>query len=103
MHPGYGNVNGINNDFCLLETEDLKTTGSNKIADIACLPNQGEHVLPTNQGQKLAGKNCFVAGWGTTEENGGLPEILQTLRVKIYSDDFCQGFKNGLFLGLLSA
>ena len=46
MHPEYGSQNGINNDFCLLETVNLNLNQNADKADIACLPEQGKHVLP---------------------------------------------------------
>jgi len=35
-----------NYDVCLLETDDLGIDGNT--VDVACLPNQGEHVNPTS-------------------------------------------------------
>ena len=53
------------------------------------LPAQGDHVLPTNSGERLAGTQCFVGGWGTTSSGGGLAATLQSVKVDIYSHNYC--------------
>jgi len=55
-HNKYGENDGYqyNYDYCILQTDDLGLDGNK--ADIACLPNHGDHVLPTYDGQKLKGE-----------------------------------------------
>ena len=65
-----------NYDVCLLKTNDLGING--ETVDFACLPNQGEHVGPTEgmnlQSPKprvgLQADRCYVAGWGSLELGG---------------------------------
>merc|ERR1712164_82427 len=79
---------GYNYDYCLLETDNIGLDGNT--ADIACLPNHGDHVLPTYDGQRLKGSNCFVAGWGTTSSGGSLANTLQSVRIDIFSHAYCE-------------
>jgi len=90
MHPKYGESDGFtyNYDFCLLEVEEIPLDGDTK--DIVCLPEQGEHVDPTYDDQRLKGSLCFVGGWGTTSSGGGLAAILQSVKVDIFSHDYCK-------------
>jgi len=89
MSPKYasGGFN-YNYDFCILKTKDLGLDGNK--ADIACLPAQNDHVLPTHNGERLRGSDCFVGGWGTTSSGGSISSILQSVRVDIYSHDYCE-------------
>lgn len=36
------------------------------------------------------GTNCFISGWGHTEEGGEIPQILQQAQVPLVSRDACQ-------------
>jgi len=77
-----------NYDFCLLEVEEIPLDGDTK--DIVCLPEQGEHVDPTYDDQRLKGSLCFVGGWGTTSSGGSLAAILQSVKVDIFSHKYCK-------------
>lgn len=89
MHPKYGASDGYtyNWDFCIIRTEPMNLDGQN--SDIVCLPKQGEHVLPTHDGQRLEGKHCYVGGWGTLSSGGGTPSVLQSVKIDIFSHDYC--------------
>ena len=89
MNPNYQSGGfGTNYDFCILKTADLGLDGNK--ADIACLPQKGQHVLPTNNGERLRGSDCFVAGWGTLASGGSLSAVLQSVRIDIFSHDYCE-------------
>ena len=82
QHWSYGSVNGINNDFCLLEiVEKMNLQSAN--AGIICLPEIGNHVAANS-------KNCFVGGWGRLESSGSLPDYAQSVGVTIYSQYVCE-------------
>ena len=94
MHPKYGESDGYsyNYDVCLLQVEEMPLDGVTM--DIACLPAQGDHVQPTNSGERLAGTNCFVGGWGTTSSGGSLAATLQSVKIDIYSHEYCKANSN---------
>merc|ERR1712183_319099 len=46
----------------------------------ACLPSAAE----------AGGKACWIAGWGTTEENGSSPPTLSSVGVNTLSDQYCE-------------
>jgi len=81
IHPEFGKHphSPVANDFCILRTDDLKLDG--KTADIACLPEKGDTVE--------GGTNCWIAGWGTTQQGGLHPDNLQHASIPIIDDDTC--------------
>jgi len=90
MHPKYGENDGYNYnyDFCILEVDDLELDKNTK--DIVCIPKQGEHVNPTSGLRAdVKGDRCYVAGWGTTSSGGSLSADLLSVKVDIFSHDFC--------------
>ena len=79
-HPKYNPVT-LEYDFCL-----LKLGGAveyNKSVQPICLPTPGE-PLPN------PGSEAFIAGWGTTKENGQSSQYLREARVPIISNGMCQ-------------
>ena len=81
-HPDF-DPSTYSHDFCLIEAEVEMTLATSK-ADIACLPDHGEHVseIPLTQ-------NCYIAGWGADEEGGNSTQVLNSAKVDIYSHDQC--------------
>lgn len=47
---------------------------------IACLPND-----PIDHG-----KACWVGGWGADRSGGSLSDVLMSVGVNIFSDDYCR-------------
>ena len=79
IHPNFSEYAGWPGkveqyDFALLKTEDMGLDGIT--TDIACLPDQGVHIEPTQN------KQCFIAGRGAAT---GYSENLQSTNVDISS------------------
>ena len=77
-----------NFDVCLLHTtsniiETSKINGGPDI-QIACLP----------EGPADHGKACWVAGWGDTESEGPDSDVLMSVGVNIFSNDYCRQHRN---------
>ena len=83
IHENY-TTDSFNFDVCLLHTAtdiiiSSKLSGGPDV-QIACLPNSpAEH-----------GKACWVGGWGTTEWKGSTSDVLMSVGVNIFSDDYCR-------------
>lgn len=85
-HPKYGPISGDfedgygkNYDVCILiTTEPMDLDGKSR--DIVCLPDQGDHVLPTGGMKEVEGNKCFVAGWGTMDNDNTNPDKLQSVK-----------------------
>ena len=85
-HGDYGDTSdgsGQNTDYCLIKFEDdIIATGGGiaaGIVDIACLPTS----------EVVGGEACWVAGWGTTEYQGNVSDLLLSIGVNIFSQEYC--------------
>ena len=83
IHENY-NSYSMNHDVCLLHTESdiitmSKISGGPDV-QIACLPN----------GPTKHGKACWVGGWGATEWAGSSSNVLMSVGVNTFSDDYCR-------------
>jgi len=81
-----------NYDFCLIKTENMELDGETR--DTLCLPQSGQHIAPNDN--RMRGPSCFVAGWGflvdssvQTEDQSYLPDVLQSVQINVFSDQFC--------------
>ena len=87
IHDNY-TADAMNFDACLLHTAvDIittsKLTGSQDV-QVACLPNgPAEH-----------GKACWVGGWGTTSYQGQTSDVLMSVGVNTFSDEYCRQHRN---------
>ena len=85
VHPGYSQ-DDTNFDVCLVKYDQsifaaaLQNGAEDKVA-AACLPSA----------DYTHGDACWVAGWGTTEENGSSPSKLQSIGVNLFSGRFLYG------------
>ena len=82
-HENYTD-DAYNFDICLLHTavdviEASKIQGGPDI-QIACLP----------EGPAEHGKACWVGGWGTTEWRGSTSDVLMSVGVNVFSDEYCR-------------
>jgi len=73
-------VNTLENDICILHLEE-KAYNSSTVGLIGIPPKNKEYS---------PGTPCTVTGWGTIEENGPLPDVLQKVEVPLISDEACQ-------------
>mgnify|MGYP000092430642 CR=1 FL=1 len=61
-----------------------------KERDIVCLPDHGEMVMANAARSSPRDiTQCYVAGWGKLWAGGNSPDALQSVHVKIYSDQYC--------------
>ena len=51
---------------------------------MACLP----------QGPAEHGKACWVGGWGTTSWQGQVSDVLMSVGVNTFSDEYCRQHRN---------
>ncbi|XP_066920740.1 chymotrypsinogen 2-like [Clytia hemisphaerica] len=88
MHPRYSRYN-LNADIALLE---LKTPAQlNSRVRLACVPQVG--VYPP------IGKQCYLAGWGTTTHPGNSPAILQQTRLPVVPSQKCLNSQEHVCVG----
>ena len=82
IHENYTSDN-LNHDFCLLHTEAdiIKSSTMNGGPDIkmACLP----------EGPSEHGKACWVGGWGATEFGGYSSDVLMSVGINVFENDYC--------------
>ena len=87
IHENYPAGSG-NFDVCLLHSASdiisVSTTNGGPGVQIACLP----------QGPAEHGKACWVGGWGTTEWKGSTSDVLMSVGVNTFSDDYCRAHRN---------
>ena len=87
IHPNYAGGSG-NFDVCLLHTSgdiiSISALNGGPGVQIACLP----------QGPAEHGKACWVGGWGTTEWQGQLSDVLMSVGVNTFSDEYCRQHRN---------
>ena len=83
IHENY-TVDSKNFDVCLLhESNDIISISAWKggpDVQIACLP----------QGPAEHGKACWIGGWGTTEYEGSVSDVLMSVGVNIFSAEYCR-------------
>eukprot|EP00095_Tigriopus_kingsejongensis_P004108 maker-scaffold122_size333723-snap-gene-0.17 protein:Tk04108 transcript:maker-scaffold122_size333723-snap-gene-0.17-mRNA-1 annotation:"plasminogen activator spa" len=81
------NRNSFENDIALLELTTPFHLDNNRVGPI-CLP------------QEQSSKDLAVAsGWGTTEEGGSLPQILNRVGLPILPNELCQGMYESEYPG----
>ena len=85
IHPDYSGGNDMANDICLIKTQSMNIDGI--VAEAVCLPEQGSHII-ADDADTAPNTNCYVAGWGTTE-NDSSPDELQSARVNVFSAEYC--------------
>uniref|UniRef100_A0A7M5X1N2 Peptidase S1 domain-containing protein n=4 Tax=Clytia hemisphaerica TaxID=252671 RepID=A0A7M5X1N2_9CNID len=73
MHPNYGQGGALNADVALIELRTPLRLNDRVVK--ACMPQQG--VYPK------VGKNCYIAGWGTTTHPGNSPNRLQQAKLPV--------------------
>ena len=87
IHENYA-TGGGNFDVCLLQTTDdiivASQTNGGPGVQMACLP----------QGPAEHGKACWVGGWGTTSWQGQTSDVLMSVGVNTFSDDYCRQHRN---------
>lgn len=88
IHENY-DPNAANNfDVCLLKTTDdiiaASTMNGGPGVQMACLP----------QGPAEHGKACWVGGWGTTSYQGQTSDVLMSVGVNTFSDEYCRQHRN---------
>ncbi|XP_078342560.1 serine protease 1-like isoform X2 [Oculina patagonica] len=77
-HPQYAAHKNHDYDLALIKLKS-PLTYNNRVRPV-CLPKFDFDV----------GTNCFVTGWGHTEEGGDIPQILQQAKIPLISRDSCQ-------------
>ena len=84
MHPDYS-TNGYdtNNDICLLKTESFSFSQN---VDPVCLPEHDAHI-GADDGVNI--NNCYIAGWGSTQDHTEDPDKLRSARVNVFSAEYC--------------
>nr|ACJ22640.1 S1 type peptidase [Octopus kaurna] len=83
-HPKYSKTNTLTNDVAVLELTE-RVRSSRCIAPLA-LPRKGDTYHDS----------CMVVGWGSTGNNGILPEHLQKARMNIIPTSKCQTQASGI-------
>jgi len=81
-HPDY-NDDTLKNDIALFKMDSPVDTN---IYVPVCMPAPG---------MDYQGKQAWVTGWGTTEEDGHQAEVLQELELEIVSDQVCYDTMTG--------
>lgn len=71
MHPNYGQ--SLNADVAMIEL--ASPAKLNDRVSVPCLPKKG--VYPA------AGKNCYIAGWGSIQHPGGVYHTLQQAKLPV--------------------
>lgn len=72
-HPQYKQRGGLSDDVALIELSSPLRLNDRVVK--ACMPTEG--VYPR------AGKNCYLAGWGTTTHPGRAPSELQQAKLPV--------------------
>ncbi|CAC5399727.1 Chymotrypsin-like serine proteinase,Trypsin delta [Mytilus coruscus] len=79
MHPDYdGFGDGFPNDIAVLELESALPFSSS-IAKIEMADDEGD----------FAGDKCMITGWGLTNDEPGLPDVLQEVTMTVLSNTDC--------------
>jgi len=95
-HPLWGDTSdgtGGNQDWCMVKfNEDIIASDPDDLVGIPCLPDT--NPLPAQHG-----KACWLAGWGRNDE-GVLPDILQSTGINVLSQEYCIEKGNKDFLEL---
>ncbi|KAM9368179.1 transmembrane protease serine 12-like [Phaethornis superciliosus] len=84
VHPEF-NTETFENDLALFELSSA-VQFSDSIQAV-CLPSQDLVLHLYNQTQ------CFISGWGRTEEKGQTSDVLQEARVEIIPSSICNSFE----------
>ena len=79
-HESYNSPTGLAHDIALLKLKTAATLGGS--VGTACLPDIN-HPL-------LAGKTCYITGWGTLSSGGSQPDSLMEASVPIVSQAKCK-------------
>jgi len=95
IHKDYDhNADIPRNDIALVQLSKSANTDIDEI---------GSACLPSKKHQKYMKKNCYVIGWGSTE-NDEYPQIAKDVKVKIVNFDKCnKKYKKKLDDGMLCA
>jgi len=76
IHPNY---RGVSKGYDLALIKISSSLNFNNCVDKA--------VLPTSDSQ--GGDDCWISGWGTLSSGGGVPKVLQEVKVKVISNSDC--------------